>query len=191
MKDCNLIYDPSNQRAFPVNKNSRNVSPTPKKFQTSKSSQRIQTLSTTSNGRLIDNDASIIFHNLCGSKNFNNSEKIKNQFTHNKGFTPNIEECVMTKTFDQYYSKNATKNPIPFKMNFFLFLKSFEQIARKLHPDLSLDEALINFIDHDIENIIRERSQTTTIKKDLMEALSYVKKNEIVNFILIFFDRLI
>jgi hypothetical protein len=137
------------------------------------------------NGKIIESDISLIFLNLTGSKNFDNSEKIKNQFNKNKGYSQNIEECLATPNFNktEFGRKLSSKSIIPMKLNFNLFLKSFESVAQKLYPEVPLDEAICLFFDNNLQDIIREHSDQNfiTVKKNLLEALSYLKREEIVN----------
>jgi hypothetical protein len=139
-----------------------------------------------SRGKLLESEVSIIFCDLTGNKNFPNSEKIKNQFDRNKGFTPNIEECISSPRFGHLNSKKVSiENTLPTKLNFNLFVKSFENLAIKLHPEMDLDDAVCYFMDQDIADLVKEHSDSNfnNSKKNILEALNYIRKEEFLEIL--------
>lgn len=147
------------------------------------------TFSNVYDGKLSETEISIIFSQICAVNTSNtNSDKYA---------TANISKNDKSNTFKSNLqsfnkiSKNTHKfeksncisiqnKPSSNKMNFPLFLKSFEVIALKLHPSDTLDDALIYFFDIDIVNIIKERAENTTSKQNILEVLKYLKRDEIV-----------
>jgi hypothetical protein len=194
LKDCNIVYTAKKADKGVVN-DPMKISKSVLKLNSVPYSREMSTRSlhknasnrknVTMQGKILESDISVIFYNLTGVKNFDNSEKIKSQFNRNKGFSPNIEECLSTPNINKvaYGRKLSSKTIIPLKMNFNHFLKSFEAVAQKLHPDLNLDEAVCLFFDNNISTIIKEHSDLNfiTVKKNLLEALSYLKREEIVS----------
>lgn len=193
LKDCNIVYTSKKTDKGVVN-DPMKISKSILKLNSVPYSREMSTRSLHKNasnrknvemqGKILESDISVIFYNLTGVKNFDNSEKIKSQFNRNKGYSPNIEECLSTPNINKvaFGRKLSTKTVIPLKMNFNHFLKSFEAVAQKLHPDLNLDEAVCLFFDNNISTIIKEHSDMNfiTVKKNLLEALSYLKREEIV-----------
>ena len=158
LKDCDLIHLGN----LPSNKSSKQLTNcvTPRRVlspnrtvfyspssNSLKSSQRAAS-SYIINGRLIESEAFCIFCTLAGYQNFDNSTKIKNHFNQNKGFAPKLGE--VTKDFKMTNSKLLTtsKSNVPMKMDFNLFIKSFEILGKKLFPTRSLDEAVLHFIEN-------------------------------------------
>ena len=90
-------------------------------------------------------DITVLFHSLTGVKNFDFSEKIRSQFDKNKGILKDLESCYGPK-IDKNPHVMSTHN-IPLKMDFNLFIKSFELIALKLYPDKNLDAAVNIFLE--------------------------------------------
>jgi len=98
-------------------------------------------------GKMIDSEAFCIFSSLTGIKNFDTSAKYKNQFDKNRGFTPGLGESGRITNIEKNSSLTSIKTNIPLRMDFNIFIKSFEMISSKLYPDKSLDEAMLNFLE--------------------------------------------
>ena len=157
LKDCNIVYSPVN------NKNSdstlsmfspRSMSKSPLKSVLMSPSSSIKSLNKTKNfncnlkdGRMIESEASLIFTALTGNKNSNNSIIYKSQFDKNRGISMDLNESQKTLSFEQSTHLMSNKSNVPTKMDFNLFLKSFELVASKLYPNQTLDDAVITFID--------------------------------------------
>jgi hypothetical protein len=88
-------------------------------------------------------EASVIFHSLTNSKNFPiYTESIKLQFDRNSGIDLNVgDNLSKTRIFDKKFFLESQQN-VPGKMDFMLFIKSFELIATKLFPDETLNNAV-------------------------------------------------
>lgn len=124
-------------------------------------------------------DLSLIFHNLCGVKNFNNSQKIKSQFDKNKGFNSNFESSFKGKSLDSKNLNKADDELKQLKMNFGLFLKSFEVIALKIYKGFSPSEALEIFIERNIQSILKGNT-LLSLKKQYEDILSDLRREDIV-----------
>lgn len=98
-------------------------------------------------GKMIDSDVYCIFCSLTGFKNFNTSAKYKNQFDKNKGFHPFLGETGRVTSIDKSSSLSSSRINVPMRMDFNLFLKSLEVISIKLHPEKTLDEAMMIFLE--------------------------------------------
>ena len=56
-------------------------------------------------------------------------------------------DCVHVPNLGDQHMLKSTHTGIANKMDFNIFVKSFELIAKKLYPDRNLDEAFIIFFD--------------------------------------------
>jgi len=69
----------------------------------------------------------------------------------------------------------------PLKMDFCLFLKSFEYISRKIYPDVNLDHGFNLFLDIDLKNLLEKRKEEIfNDKKKITERWNSLKREEIV-----------
>lgn len=104
------------------------------------------------NGRLTESDANIIFFSLTGPKNFDNSSKIKHYFDRNSGYNGTFDENLSNSGKGIIIGKSENlknnKMTIPLRMDFFLFVKSFELLAVRLYPNLGLNKAVVEFIEN-------------------------------------------
>lgn len=98
-------------------------------------------------GKIKESDATLIFNFMTSNKNFDNSSKIKIHFDKNKGFSSDILNHNKTVHINKAEHFKQTEENILHRMNFDLFIKSFEYISRKLHPGIDLDEAFTEFIE--------------------------------------------
>ena len=96
--------------------------------------------------KITGKDISLLFHTLTGVKNFDNSDKIRLQFDKNKGILKDFDNCITIPIIEKTNLLSTSKN-VALKMDFYLFVKSFELIALKLYPDKSLDTAINMFLD--------------------------------------------
>ena len=114
--------------------------------------------------KLSESDASVVFFSLTGTKNFNNK---------------NLNNC----SFDK---RNELKNQlnIPSKLDFFLFLKSFELISAKLYPNKTLNEAYLELF---LNKIIPIIPKDKIINSDnVIQALEKIKNEKIQIFLVKF-----
>ena len=104
--------------------------------------------------KLTESDATLVFYYLTGYKNFNNKNKIKLQFDKNFGYYSQFgEKFEKTLNFDHRSYIKKIKN-FPNKMNFFLFLKSFEIISAKLYPNETLNSAFLKLFKDKLKIIL-------------------------------------
>lgn len=102
-------------------------------------------------GKMIDSEALCIFCSLTGIKNFDTSSKYKNHFDRNRGFTPGIGESGRITNIEKSSSLTSVKSNIPMRMDFNIFIKSFEVISSKLYPEKNLDEAMLYFLENVVD----------------------------------------
>ena len=116
-------------------------------------------------------EAAVIFNSLTNSKNFTiYTESIKLQFDKNSGINLNVgDNLSKTRIFDKKLFLENQEN-VPGKMDFMLFIKSFELIAAKLYPDDTLNTAMIKLLENKIYNILPK-----------INIISAHKLNEIMN----------
>ena len=129
--------------------------------------------------KILEQEASLIFQSLCGVKNFDNI-KLKQQFNKNSGSPLRITDNNSNISFEKSSSFGRTQNSIPNKMNFFLFLKSFELLANKIYPEMSIDMSMESLINEKLDTIFKETFDTNTAKRNLLEMLTFLKREEIV-----------
>lgn len=164
LRDCNLTHITQNNKN--ITNGSINIFPTrsvsPKKSMSnnfnilnecnnstiSKKNNSIKKGSLNkTNGKLLEIDAQIIFNNLTGSVNFDKSLSIKTHFDKNKGLPTNWNETKVSKiSINQ--SLASSKLNCASRMDFNLFIKSFELIAKKIYPEKDLDDAIFLFLEN-------------------------------------------
>lgn len=136
-------------------------------------------------GKLNKNDIYIIFNYICGSRNFDKSEKIKTYFDKNPGSIKDIKNCHFVPDLSEKSILKSSREVQVSKMNFTLFLKSFELLAKKIYWQASIEEAIGKFIDIDIAPLINNKSKNKTLKKSIIEKLLSLRADEIVTLLLI------
>ena len=131
-------------------------------------------------------EASLIFFSLTNSNNFpSNKNKIRTQFDKNTGNKSINMNSYIEKTFcfdtkrENYIQKN-----IPNKMNFILFIKSFEPISEKLYPEMSLDDAVSNLLNKKIIPFIQEKKINIIDSEEMKEALAKLNNVNIQKFLI-------
>ena len=128
-------------------------------------------------------EASVIFHSLTNSKNFPiYTESIKLQFDKNSGIDLNVGDSVSkARIFDKKLFLENQQN-VPGKMDFMLFIKSFELIASKLYPNETLNDAVLLLLNKKIfpilpdNNIINSNEMTNALAKLNNEDIKYFLK---------------
>ena len=124
-------------------------------------------------------EASIIFSSLTSSYNFpSHRNKIKENFKENAYIGINKD-----KTFSFDTKREQFKKKIPNKMNFILFIKSFELISERLYPEMTLDDAMANLLNKKILPFIKERKINIINSNEMKEALSKMNDHNIKNFL--------
>ena len=125
-------------------------------------------------------EASVIFHSLTNSKNFPiYTESIKLQFDRNSGIDLNVgDNLSKTRIFDKKFFLESQQN-VPGKMDFMLFIKSFELIATKLFPDETLNNAVTLVLKNKIfpilpkDNIINSDEITDAMNRINNKGIQY------------------
>ena len=138
-------------------------------------------------GKIKKSDVYIIYNYICGLRNFDSSVKIKNQFDKNKGIINEFQNCFNVPSLEEKSYLNSNTEVKLLKMNFPIFLKSLEYISRKIRPRLSNEDAFEKFILEDLNNIIKNQTESSTLKKNLIEILLNLRTDEIVKIFKIIF----
>ena len=118
-------------------------------------------------------EASVIFYTLTNSKNFPiYTESTKLQFDKNSGIDLNVTDYFSkARIFDKKLFLENQQN-VPGKMDFLLFIKSFELIASKLYPEETLNNAVILVLNNKIFPILPKDTLINSIEvTDAMEKL--------------------
>ena len=126
-------------------------------------------------------EASLIFSTITGSYNYPSYfNGIKKQL--------NIKDELYSKYMNDYIKKTDSFEPrknaseekyIPNKMNFALFIKSFELIASKLYPNILLDDAVSTFLTLKIDPFIISIKKLTYKNTEMQKAMDKMEKPEI------------
>ena len=127
-------------------------------------------------------EAAVIFNSLTNSKNFPiYTESIKLHFDKNNGINLNIGDNVSkTFIFDKKLFLENQQN-VPGKMDFMLFIKSFELIGAKLYPEESLNKAVTQVLERKIFPILPRRNIITANK--LNEVMNKLQNEDIKYFL--------
>ena len=127
-------------------------------------------------------EASVIFHTLTNAKNFPiYTESIKLQFDKNSGFDSNIGDYLSkARIFDKKLFLENQQN-VPGKMDFMLFIKSFELIASKIYPDETLNNAVSLILNKKIFPILP--SENITNSEEVLSAMEKLQNKDIQYFL--------
>ena len=127
-------------------------------------------------------EAAVIFNSLTNSKNFPiYTESIKLQFDKNSGINLNIgDNLSKSKIFDKKLFLENQQN-VPGKMDFMLFIKSFELIAAKLYPDDTLNSAVTKLLENKIYHLLPKINIISNHKLD--EVMNKLENEDIKYFL--------
>ena len=127
-------------------------------------------------------EASVIFHTLTNAKNFPiYTDSIKLQFDKNSGFDLNIgDNLSKARIFDKKLFLENQQN-VPGKMDFMLFIKSFELIASKIYPDETLNNAVSLILKNKIFSILPRENITNS--EEVINALEKLQNKDIQYFL--------
>ena len=118
-------------------------------------------------------EASVIFYTLTNSKNFPiYTESTKLQFDKNSGIDLNVADYFSkARIFDKKFFLENQQN-VPGKMDFLLFIKSFELIGAKLYPEETLNNAVLLVLNKKIFPILPKDTLINSFEvSDAMEKL--------------------
>lgn len=126
-------------------------------------------------------EASLIFSTVTGSYNYPSYfSGIKKQLNIKDEFYYKYMNDFIRKTDSFEPKKNANEEKyIPNKMNFALFIKSFELIASKLYPKILLDDAVSTFLTLKIDPFIIRIRKHTYKNTEIQKAMDKMEKPEI------------
>ena len=123
-----------------------------------------------------------IFHFLTNLKNFPVYDQIlKTQFDKNTGFDVNVgDNLYKTISFNEKALSDNQLNA-PGKMNFMLFIKSFELIATELFPEETLNSAVFLLLNKKIFPILPKENIINS--KEVVEARNKLQDKDIQYFL--------
>ena len=126
-------------------------------------------------------EASLIFSTITGSYNYPSYfNGIKKQLNIKDEFYSKYMNDYIKKTDSFEPRKNASEEKyIPNKMNFALFIKSFELISSKLYPNILLDDAVSTFLTLKIDPFIISIKKLTYKNTEIQKAMDKMEKPEI------------
>ena len=152
------------------------------RFYKSKISQIVNAKDSDFEEQISMGEAAVIFNSLTNAKNFPiYTESIKLHFDKNSGVDLNVgDNLSKTVIFDKKLFLENQIN-VPGKMDFMLFIKSFELIAAKLHPDQTLNTAVIQVLEKKIFPILPKKDIITRNK--LNEVMNKLQNEEIKYFL--------
>ena len=126
-------------------------------------------------------EASVVFFLLTNAKNFPDYIKnIKSQFDKNSGIDVNFGE--QSKSFNLNNRMNYENKNVPSKMDFVLFIKSFELLAAKLYPEKTLDEAVLNMFNNKIMPLFNFEKIISSDK--MKDALNKINNEDVKKFLI-------
>ena len=127
-------------------------------------------------------EASVIFYTLTNSKNFPiYTESIKLQFDRNSGIDLNIGDSISkARIFDKKLFLENQEN-VPGKMDFMLFIKSFELISSKIYPNETLNDAVLLLLNKKIIPNLPERNIINST--EVVNAFEKLKNKDIIYFL--------
>ncbi len=133
-------------------------------------------------GKISKNDICIVFYYVCGLRKAENPNHNSNLNT-TRNYNNVYEQQFFQRSADfteRSHLKSSRQVQLS-KMNFPIFLKSFEFLAKKIHPNLDSEKAFESFLDVDLANILKNKAETVTLKKNLVDNLLNLRGDEIVN----------
>ena len=148
----------------------------------SKIDRIVNASSKSSTGKLSIGEASVIFYSLTNSKNFPlYTQSTKLQFDRNKGMNLNVgDNWSKTSIFDKKLFLENQHN-VPGKMDFILFIKSFELIAAKLYPNNTLNQAVLKLLKTKIFPMLTESDIINS--KDIIDSMNKLEDQDVQFFL--------
>ena len=92
--------------------------------------------------KISDSEVNVIYSSLIRLRNIDNSGKIKHQFDKNLGFSLGSSEISKFSVIEKKNIFKSGKSISNNKMDFYMFIKSFELIAIKLFPEFKLNMSI-------------------------------------------------
>ena len=163
LRDCDLIYDPVidhekdriasivRQKTKSI-KNNRSMAGTNRSKTNKFGKSTMRSISSNhktgagKGGRMLESECNILFQNLTGVKNFDKDGEKVFSYTDkrfNKMYVSTRVPKIGSKSFFE-----ASKETMYGRMDFKLFIKSFETLATKLYGHKDLDRALKTLLDY-------------------------------------------
>ena len=138
---------------------------------------------TEQNGKIHEKDVPAFFYSLTGVKNFDNSGKIKAQFDKNPGYSSNFVVSKSNVKIEKDNLINSSSKSVPLKMDFNLFVKSFENLSKRIYRDKNIDEAFLWFLENDIKKAIAKHDNKEIDKTFLTELLKSLRREDVIELL--------
>lgn len=123
-------------------------------------------------GKLTETDVSLIFQHLTGPKNL---EKMNSTIDKNKGVSVSFLDSQGI-TIDKNNKIKTSHNSLLHRLDFYLFIKSFEIICLKLHPNAKLNSAFKHFLEEDLREILAKRKEISVLYSNkMLQAVKEIK----------------
>ena len=135
------------------------------KLYTRNISMIVNSSSSSKEDKISESDANVIFNSLTGYKNFNSDDK--------------------HLSFDKKKEMQRKQN-IPSKMDFYLFIKSFELLAVKLYPNQTLNDAFMQLFNSKILPMLPTKALSLLNNSEIQQAIEKVNNPKIKEFIIKF-----
>lgn len=139
------------------------------------------------------NDICIIFNDICGIKNFESSRKIKTQFSNNSTNIIDFSDCKNYANLSHRNYSFTSRELKSQRMNFSLFLKSFEILGRRLYQEETNQNAFNKFFNEIFLEFLNKKkfnSSTNSLKKNIFENLEKIKAEEMLNLKEVLFNEI-
>lgn len=180
-KEANLLREKVSKEEL----SKLNISPT--KNRTYRMS--ILNFSDSKKGKLTETDASLIFQSLVGPKN-NINKYPKEEINVNPFETKMLDNNKQTIILDR---KTQVKNNVSLnRLDFYLFIKSFEMLAMKYYPSTKLNQAFKQFFETDLKKTFENRKSISIIySQKMLHALKATKDEKILALIQLLHDPIL
>ena len=155
-------YNPKEKSSISLNKITLTDD---EKLYTKNISMIVNSSSSSKEDKISESDANVIFNSLTGYKNFNNNNKYL--------------------SFDKK-KEIQNKQNIPSKMDFYLFIKSFELLAVKLYPNQTLNDAFMQLFNLKILPMLPTKTLSLLNNTEIQQAIEKVNTPKIKEFIIKF-----
>lgn len=181
-KDANEIRDEYNKSTI------KTISNSPKKNANYR--QSLINFADTRKGKLTETDASLIFQQLTGPKN-KHSDYNENEMLNKTNIDMKIKDSQIQNIMIDRKTQVKNKQCIG-RLDFFLFIKSFEMISLKFYPNSKLNYAFKHFLLVDMKSILENRKNVSVLySKQMVFAIKALKEERIVSIIQMLHDVLL
>jgi hypothetical protein len=147
----------------------------------------IMNFSNTKKGKLTETDASLIFQALTGPKN-KHVDYSKDELLNKDSIDMNIKKSTLQGMVIDRKTQVKKSSNIN-RLDFFLFIKSFEMLAMKFYPNSKLNYAFKEFLYVDMKGILDNRKNVSVLySQEMIHAIKALKQDSIVAIIQMLHD---